>query len=191
VARGRPRQFDEQQVLGRAAQLFRERGYASTSMQALSDAMEMGEQSIYNAFGSKEHVFQRALERYCDQGEEGLRTLAAPGASRGAIEAFFAALVDTMSGDAPACLVTQTCLTRGAAQPEVDRQISRQMRKIERYFQRAVQRAVERGEASCDDPKTAARYLNMTVQGLTVLARSGTSKKALRELVELSLQVLQ
>ena len=89
MARGRPRKFDEEQVLGKAAQLFRERGYGATSMQALSQAMEMGEQSIYNAFGGKESVFQHALERYCVEAESFFAGLTAPGASLGAIESFF------------------------------------------------------------------------------------------------------
>jgi TetR/AcrR family transcriptional repressor of nem operon len=191
VARGRPRQFDEQEVLGKAAQLFRERGYASTSMQALSDTMAMGEQSIYNAFGSKEQVFERALEHYCAESENVLRMLTAPGASLGAIEAFFSVLIDQVGADTPACLITQTCLTQEGGDTAVARRVSRQMRTMERHFKKAVEQAVEKGEVRCDDPTRVARFLNMTAQGLNVLARSGTSKKALRELVDLSLQQLR
>jgi len=190
MARGRPRKFDEQEVLGRAAQLFRERGYASTSMQALSDAMGMGEQSIYNAFGSKEQVFQRALDQYCSDSTQAFEKLAAPGASRGAIKAFLYGVVDHMTGDAPACLVTQTCLSRQEDGSPVASRLSGQMRAVEKQFQRAVEQAVELGEARCDDPKSAARFFNMTMQGLSVLAKCGTSKRALRQQVALAMKVL-
>jgi TetR/AcrR family transcriptional repressor of nem operon len=191
MTRGRPRQFDEQRVLGKAAQLFRERGYASTSLQALSQSMDMGEQSIYNAFGSKEQVFQRALEQYCVERAGGLRMLAAPGASLGTIEAFFAAMIESMSGDAQACLITKTCLTREDGDTAVARKVSQHMRNVEKCFQKAVENSVEKGEVRCDDPKRIARFLNMTVQGVSVLARSGTSKKVLRDLVDVSLSVLR
>ncbi len=178
-------------MLGKAAQLFRERGYAGTSLQALSQSMDMGEQSIYNAFGSKEQVFQRALQQYCVDSEGGLRMLAAPGASLDTIEAFFTSLVESLSSDAPACLITTTCLTREDGDTAVARKVSQQMRSVEKCFQKAVENAVEKGEAHCDDPKKIARFLNMTAQGLSVLARSGTSKKALRDLVDVSLSVLR
>ncbi len=190
MARGRPRQFDEQQVLSSAAQLFRERGFVGTSMQALSEAMGMGEQSIYNAFGSKQEVFQHALGHYCSESGQALAALTAPGASRGAVKAFLFAVIDAISGGAPACLVTQTCLTGQELAPEVSAQLSRQMRKVERHFQRAVEQAIQKGEASCDDPKAAARFFNMTLQGLTIMARCGSSRRALRQQVNLAMKVL-
>ena len=66
MGRGRPRKFDEQEVLDRAVAVFRERGYRGASMQVLSAAMGIGEQSIYNAFGTKEQLYAAALGRYVD-----------------------------------------------------------------------------------------------------------------------------
>ena len=190
MARGRPRQFDEDRVLGEAATLFRERGYAATSMQALSEAMQMGEQSIYNAFGTKERVYQAALEHYASEAEGFFGALAAPGASRAAIAAFFAQLVHVVSGDAPPCLVMQTCLSHGSDGSAAARKASQHLRKVEGYFHMAIVNAVERGESHCEDPRTAARFLNMTMAGLGVMARSGVSKRSLRKIAELALQVL-
>jgi AcrR family transcriptional regulator len=190
MARGRPRKFDEQEVLGKAAQLFRERGYERTSMQALSEAMDMGEQSIYNAFGSKQQVFERALDQYCNNTAASLQALADPDASLGAIEAFLTTVVNTMSRE-PACLVTQTCLSSEDGDGPVARRASRHMRNMERYLLQPVENAIEKGELAADDPKKIARFLNMTIQGLSVMAHSGTSKKALRDLVDVSLQALR
>lgn len=190
MARGRPRQFDEDRVLGKAAVLFRERGYAATSMQALSEAMEMGEQSIYNAFGSKEGVFQSALDHYASEAEGFFKTLAAPGASRAAIEAFFEVLIEVMSGDTPPCLVAQTCLAHGNDGSDAARKATKHMRKVEAHFHKAIVNAVEQGESHSEDPRTAARFLNMTMVGLGVMARSGASKRALRKMADLALQVL-
>ena len=191
MARGRPRKFDEDEVLGKAAQLFRERGYASTSMHALSEAMNMGEQSIYNAFGSKEKVFERALGQYCSEGANALSHLKQPGASLAAIEATFSYLVEQVSGGGPACLISQTCLTLDDTDTAVAQQVAQHMRSVEDHFLRALENAVGKGEIESDDPKTLARFLNMTLQGLSVLARSGTSPKALRDMLDVSLSVLR
>lgn len=178
-------------MLAKAAQVFRERGYAGTSMQALSKAMNMGEQSIYNAFGSKEEVFSRALEQYCVEAKSGFGPLAEPDASLPQIEAFFAGLVKHTTSGAPACLVTQTCLDLEERGDKVAKQVTQHMRGLEKKLLVAVKNAVANKEIECDDPKAVARYLNTTIQGLSVLAKSGTSAKALREVVKVALQALR
>ena len=191
MARGRPREFDEEQALAKAAQLFRERGYEPTSTQALSEVMGMGEQSIYNAFGSKEKVFQRALDQYCLEVERSFQMLASPTASLEAIESCFSMVVNVLGRAGPFCLVAQTCIRFDEVDQVSMRRASKCMRNIEKSFLNAVKNAVDRGELFCDNPRTVARFLNMTVQGLSVLARSGTPKNALRTIADMSLQTLR
>lgn len=191
MTRGRPREFDEEQALAKAAQLFRERGYEPTSTQALSEVMGMGEQSIYNAFGSKEKVFQRALDQYCLEVERSFQMLASPTASLEAIESCFSMVVIVLGRAGPFCLVAQTCIRFDEVDQVSMRRASKCMRNIEKFFLNAVKNAVDRGELFCDNPRTVARFLNMTVQGLSVLARSGTPKNALRTIADMSLQTLR
>ena len=191
MTRGRPREFDEEQALAKAAQLFRERGYEPTSTQALSEVMGMGEQSIYNAFGSKEKVFQRALDQYCLEVERSFQMLASPTASLEAIESCFSMVVNVLGRAGPFCLVAQTCIRFDEVDQVSMRRASKCMRNIEKSFLNAVKNAVDRGELFCDSPRTVARFLNMTVQGLSVLARSGTPKNALRTIADMSLQTLR
>ncbi len=187
---GRPRHFDEHQALSAAALVFRECGFKATSMQILSNAMQMGEQSIYNAFGNKESLYLRALEHYCAETQAAFHALAHPDASFGAIEAFFEMIVASMDESAAPCLVTQTCVNGRQVGAEAIRIARAHMRRLETLFQRAIANANDRGELRCDDPKTASRYLNMALQGLGVLALSGTSKSARRKVVRVSLDAL-
>ncbi len=189
MTRGRPREFDEEQALAEAAQLFRERGYEPTSMLALSEVMGMGEQSIYNAFGSKENLFQQALDQYCLEIERDLQVLLPPTASLEAIESLFSTVVNVLGRGGPTCLVAQTCIRFDEVDQVSMRTASKCMRNIEKFFLNAVKNAVDRGELLCDDPRTVARFLNMTMQGLSVMARSGTPKKALR--ADMSLQAIR
>lgn len=187
MARGRPREFDEQEVLRSAADVFRERGFAGTSMQALSEAMQMREQSIYNAFGNKQKVFERALDQYSAESDASLRALFTPDASLPAIEACLSMSVRR----AKPCLVARTCLSQDADDPAVARKLSRHMRNVEAALLRALENAIDKGEIACDDPVELARYLNMTMVGISVMARSGMSKQALRQLVDVSLRVVR
>src|SRR6202035_971093 len=64
--RGRPRAYDPEVALDSAAQIFWEHGFDDATLDDLSTAMGMGRPSIYNAFGDKEALFLRALERFRD-----------------------------------------------------------------------------------------------------------------------------
>ena len=62
--RGRPREYDPELALAKARDTFWRAGYAATSLDELSDAMDMNRPSLYAAFGDKETLFLRALEGY-------------------------------------------------------------------------------------------------------------------------------
>lgn len=186
MARGRPRKFDEQQALAAAVTVFREHGYRGTSMQMLSEAMGMGEQSIYNAFGTKDQLYGAALAHYCDHdASAALRSLEAPDAALAAIHAFFVGLVDRLAqpeGAAP-CMVLEDHV-RPATDNEVARERSSQhMRRVERAFLRALERARAQAQLELEDPRTMARYLLVSMQGLAVIARSDVPRRALRKIV--------
>src|SRR6516165_10435871 len=66
VARGRPREFDIDEALDRALQVFWRKGYEGASLLDLTEAMGINRPSLYAAFGSKEALFRRALDRYAE-----------------------------------------------------------------------------------------------------------------------------
>ena len=59
---GRPRQFDETVAIAAAAAVFRQRGYAATSVDHLVAATGVHRASLYGAFGSKYGLFVRVLD---------------------------------------------------------------------------------------------------------------------------------
>jgi len=68
----RKREFDADEALERAIEVFHRKGFASTSMRDLVDHMGIGRGSLYETFGSKEQLFVRALTRYADRSLEGM-----------------------------------------------------------------------------------------------------------------------
>src|SRR3954467_8904044 len=63
---GRPREFDVETALDRALEVFWRKGYEGASLPDLTRAMGINRPSLYAAFGNKQELFRRALDRYCD-----------------------------------------------------------------------------------------------------------------------------
>src|SRR5512143_3958779 len=70
---GRPRAFDRDQALDRALDVFWRKGYEGASICDLTEAMDINPPSLYAAFGNKEEVFRKALDRYVEMHDEFLR----------------------------------------------------------------------------------------------------------------------
>src|SRR5579864_7912043 len=64
VRMGRPRGFDEDAALEAAMRVFWEKSYEGATMSDLTEAMGINRSSMYAAFGDKERLFRRAIERY-------------------------------------------------------------------------------------------------------------------------------
>lgn len=61
---GRPRTFLEHEVLDAAMLVFWRHGYEASSIAQLRAATGLSSASLYGAFGSKEGLFERAVEHY-------------------------------------------------------------------------------------------------------------------------------
>ena len=64
--RGRPRAFDPDAALERAMHVFWAKGYEGASLSDLTRAMRINRPSLYAAFGNKEQLFRKVLDRYVD-----------------------------------------------------------------------------------------------------------------------------
>src|ERR1700741_2764742 len=90
----RPREFDEAAVLDAAIDRFWQRGYEATSVRDLAQEMDIAGASLYNAFGDKRALYERALNRYLDQTfRERIRRLEPNLPPRQAIVAFLQEIV--------------------------------------------------------------------------------------------------
>ena len=66
LQKGRPREFDADEALDRALEIFWRKGYEGASLAELTEAMGINRPSLYAAFGNKEALFRRALDRYAE-----------------------------------------------------------------------------------------------------------------------------
>src|SRR5258705_3066189 len=124
---GRPRAFDPDAALDRAMHVFWAKGYEGASLSDLTRAMRINRPSLYAAFGNKEELFRKVLDRYVDGPLAYFtKALAAPKARDVVEQIFFGAA--KMAGDPriPAgCLMVQGALAVGNAARSVREEAAR------------------------------------------------------------------
>jgi AcrR family transcriptional regulator len=186
---GRPRAFDPDAALDRAMHVFWDKGYEGASLSNLTRAMRINRPSLYAAFGNKEQLFKKILDRYM-AGPVAFfgKALAAPKA-RDVIEQIFLGTV-SMAEDSriPAgCLLVQGALACGSASAR--KEVATRRRAAEVALRRRLQRAKREG----DLPKTAepaelAHYVMTVVRGMAVQAAGGASRNQLHRVAQIALR---
>lgn len=186
----RPREFDRDEALDHALRVFWENGYASTSTDDLLAAMNIGRQSLYNAFGDKRKLYLEALERYQRNSTashlERLNSAASP---LGGIEAVLLGLIaEDESVLALGCMGVGAVAEFGASDPEL---VTLRSKMGPRLFRRLAER-IREGQAcgeidSTIDAREAAAFLQMTMQGIQLGARAGGDAKSLRVMVRFAI----
>ena len=117
MAMGRPREFDPDQVLDRALRVFWRSGYEGASMADLTEAMGITRPSLYAAFGNKEELFRKALDRYVDGPGGYVQTALAKPTAREVVEHLLYQAADAVTDpdNPPGCLAVQGALCCGHA----------------------------------------------------------------------------
>src|SRR5947208_14285927 len=92
---GRTRQFDVDEALDRALQVFWARGYEGATLPELTRAMGINRPSLYAAFGNKEQLFRKALDRYQTGPMSFLTEALRKPTARAVVEAIFSGVVRT------------------------------------------------------------------------------------------------
>ena len=107
---GRPYEFDRQETLSRAMEVFWEKGYKATSIQDLVDRMGIKRGSIYNTFGDKHALFLAAIEHYGESvTSEMVKVLEAPGPAIENLYKFYSRLLRTpRENRMKGCLISNT-----------------------------------------------------------------------------------
>jgi TetR/AcrR family transcriptional repressor of nem operon len=172
---GRPRSFDEEQVLDQAMFLFWRKGYEATGVADLEQATGLGRQSLYGAFGDKRALFLRIVERYFERVLKPyvVDVLDAPGSGRANLERIFQQWeATTEAPEFHGCLVGNSVPEFGAKDSEMSDVLRRKLELMEAAFIRALRRAKQAGEVNPTlDARATARSLLTIAQGLAVVAR--------------------
>jgi AcrR family transcriptional regulator len=186
---GRPRAFDPDVALERAMHVFWAKGYEGAALSDLTRAMRINRPSLYAAFGNKEQLFRKVLDRYMAGPVAYFgKALAAPKA-RDVVEQIF--LGTAAMGDDPripaGCLMVQGALACGDASAR--KEVAARRDASEAVLRRRLQRAKREGDLPKDsDPGDLAGYVMTVVRGMAVQSAGGATGDQLRRVAQIALR---
>ena len=173
--------YDRDELIERARDLFWKRGWAGTSLKDLEAVLEMKPGSFYAAFGSKEALFKLAMEKYATDGRERLKALAQEHGPIKALQRFPKMVVENNTAPAKACMLSKTLLELHAHKHPLAHEANLHLLKMEAHFAELFQQAQSAGDIDVShDPKVLARRYQSDLLGLRVSAeREGVDAKAI------------
>ncbi|MET8829240.1 TetR/AcrR family transcriptional regulator [Streptomyces sp. NPDC004610] len=184
---GRPRGYDPERALDAAMLTFWTQGYEGTALSDLTAAMGMSAPSVYAAFGDKETLFRKAVERY----------MAGPGSYLGAAleqptaealaHTFLHGAVEAVAGEdtPPGCLVVQGALVVNPRSASVRAYLTGLREDgVTVLADRLDSFPGTAGLPPGTDSRALARLLVSVVQGLAVQAASGVPREALHTVAD-------
>lgn len=186
--------FDQEEALGKAMMLFWQKGYHNTSIQDLTKHLGISRGSLYDTYGDKKQLYDRAVAQYC---EKNLMILRAFAQSQQDIKAGFRFLFQNILSDIQndpkrkGCFVVNTTTELLPADPSLLDAVKQHNHEMESIFQSLLQRGAEQGEISADkDIKSIARALYAFLTGLRVLGKAQMDQTASQQMIESMLTIL-
>lgn len=190
----RPREFDESAAIEAAMECFWRRGYEATSLRDLTASMGLAAPSLYNAFGDKQALFSRALDRYLERTtRDRLRRLEQSLAPKAALHRFFDEIVEHSINDRrrKGCFLVNSALEVAPHDAACRAVIAEQFAAIEAFFERCIAGAQADGTvSSAVDAGATARLLLGILLGVRVLARTRPQRDVLEGMVRPALALL-
>lgn len=168
--------------------MFRKKGYEGASLSDLTRAMGIHRPSLYAAFGNKEALFRKALDRYGERTrfERALEEATARAVAEVLLRS--AAEIQTDRGGARGCLMVKAALSSGAG-GAIRNDVCSRRAALEAKLRRRFERARREGDLPPRaSPADLARFLLTVIGGMAVQAAAGASRRSLRRIAFLALE---
>ncbi|SNY95338.1 TetR/AcrR family transcriptional regulator [Flagellimonas pacifica] len=190
----RTKQFNEEQILIKAMELFWEKGFHATSMQDLVSHLGINRASLYDTFGGKEQLFNRAFEHYRSISGDMLKILFE---NERNVKAGFQKLFDKAIEESiedscrKGCFVVNTTTELIPGDDKLLQVLNENKFNIETLFSNYIQKGIDNGEfpASFDAENTASMLFTF-YNGLRVITKVNPNPNRLKSMVKVALSVL-
>lgn len=186
---GRPREFDIDQALDRALKVFWRKGFEGATLTDLTKAMRISRPSLYAAFGNKEALFRRAIDRYSEGPSSPVRDALAQPTARAVVEQLLRGSVERITDprNPPGCFLVQGALACSDSAAPLRREMAKRRDAGVELLRERFQRAVDEGDLLPDtDPADLARYVATVMHGLAVQAAGGVPRSELERVVRIA-----
>jgi TetR/AcrR family transcriptional repressor of nem operon len=190
----RKKDFDEDELLEKATNLFWRKGYNATSAQDLVDELKINRSSLYNTYTDKKTLFQKALKKYQDQQTAAMiNMLSRADDPEKAIKKVFDDLVKESKEDTVArgCFMVNTAVEIAGHDPEIGSLVRANNQSVEDALTVVIEKGQKMGQFSTQNSARAyARFLFGNINALRVIVRSGADKSALDDIIRIALASL-
>ena len=179
--------FDEETAIENAMQVFWEKGFEPASIADLLEGTGLNRGSLYNAFGGKQQLFVKALQKYDRERQTMLAKLEALDDPNKAISTFFDNTVEktVADHDHKGCFLFNTALQINTHDEEVNTIVTNGVREIEAFFRRSIEVGQARGEMPKElVPEATAKTLLALIVAIRVLGRGVFAEAALRTIAD-------
>src|SRR5262247_4362908 len=190
----RHKEFDKDEALGKAMEVFWSRGYEAASINDLVERMGINRQSLYDTFGDKRALYLQALDRYREvEGRKMLELLARPGPVKKTLRRLFQTVVEESLRDQErrGCFTGNAMSELAGRCPETAAMACGNMAAAEEALYRTLLRGRKNGEIKKGrDLRAVARFLYSSLQGIQLMAKATQDRKTLEDVVKVTLSAL-
>jgi TetR/AcrR family transcriptional repressor of nem operon len=190
----RHKEFDREEALQKAMEVFWSRGYGAASIHDLVEHMGINRQSLYDTFGDKHALYLQTLDLYRQvEGRKLIELLERPGSVKRNLRHLFVGVVEKALSDREhrGCFMGNATSELAGRCKETSSRTCSNMTAMEDAFYRALLRGAKEGEFSeVRDPRAAACFLYCMLQGLVTMAKARQDRKALNAVVKITLSVI-
>ena len=191
----RKKEFDEDELLEKAVNLFWQKGYNATSAQDLVDGLGINRSSLYNAYSDKRTLFKKALTHYqLKQTNAMIAMLARAENAKKALKQIFAGLIEESVNDRllKGCFMVNTAVELAG----IDEEIGGIVNKNNKSVEDALTKLIEKGQkddqfSSKTGARAFARFVFGNITAIKVAARTGADRKTLEDIAEIAMSALK
>ncbi len=190
----RVREFDPEQAIADAMQVFWRSGYADTSMEDIVNETGVSLYGLYGTFGNKKDLLVAAMRHYEESMTDLLWSdLRKPDAGRTEIIEFWRSIRNHAEdeGFCNGCLIVNIAAEVAPHEPEIAAEVQRINNEHAAVFAAAIRNGQKAGDIPPDvDADGAGRMLVALARGLALMVRTGAKLADLGGAIEAALRIL-
>ncbi|KIQ21808.1 TetR family transcriptional regulator [Flavobacterium sp. MEB061] len=177
----RTKEFNEDQALDKAIEIFWHKGYNGTSAQDLVTHLGLSRSSLYDTFGDKQKLFAQSLLRYQKQSQDQVIKLLdeSENVKETLHDIFKQAIIESLEDRiTKGCFMVNSSVELAMHDEEIGKIVKNNSQTMEEVFTKAVQKGQAAGHISkATDARVLSRFIFNNYSGIRVLARTGERDK--------------
>lgn len=190
---GPMKQFNKDEALQNALDVFWQKGFEATSMQELVNVMGVNRASLYQTYGNKDALYNAAVDRYIAASLEFIKQSLSDGDSPlGNLQQLFLQFVEQSFNKKSGCFIGNTAAELGPHNSVAAEKVRDFWNQFESFINAALIRAIECNElAKESDTQKLASFINSNLQGLLIKSKANVDISTLRGDLELLFKLIK